>query len=389
MSYIKFYIYKKQYSTDSGQTWSDVSPLETSPSGNPIGNYSTLGECEGQPPQYRTTSGTPYCEGYDKYVEVYSQVSYDGGITWSTTATTTTLVEHNSQDCGYVPPTPFDGKIRLSYSNGNVYSAACNSNTTLTSGETRPAGYTYSAVTTAAIGSCVTSMANSAFTRCISLTSVTIPNSVTFIGAFAFDYCTSLTSVAIPDSVTNYLGGIFEYCRSLTSCTIGSGVTEIGSVTFYQCSGLTRLNSDTNGLFNIPSGVTYIGSDAFHYCTSLTSITIPSGVTYIGAQAFTSCSGLTSVEIPDGVTSIAFNTFEYCRNLTSCTIGSGVTSIGNNAFNGCTSLANVTVKATTPPTLGIGTFTNTGSFIVYVPTSAVDAYRSASGWSSRTIRPIP
>ena len=103
MSYIKFYIYKKQYSTDSGQTWSDVSPLETSPSGNPIGNYSTLGECEGQPPQYRTTSGTPYCQGYDKYMDIYSQVSYDGGITWSTTATTPTLIEANSQDCGYVP----------------------------------------------------------------------------------------------------------------------------------------------------------------------------------------------------------------------------------------------------------------------------------------------
>lgn len=54
-------------------------------------------------PQYRTTSGTPYCQGYDKYVDVYSQVSNDGGQTWTTTATTPTLVESDSEDCGYEP----------------------------------------------------------------------------------------------------------------------------------------------------------------------------------------------------------------------------------------------------------------------------------------------
>ena len=51
----------------------------------------------------RTTSGAAYCDGYDKYQDVYSQVSYDGGETWTTTATTKTLVEHNSVSCGYSP----------------------------------------------------------------------------------------------------------------------------------------------------------------------------------------------------------------------------------------------------------------------------------------------
>ena len=53
-------------------------------------------------PQYRTISGETYCSGqtgYDKYVDVYSQVSYDGGSTWETTATTPTLVEADSPDC--------------------------------------------------------------------------------------------------------------------------------------------------------------------------------------------------------------------------------------------------------------------------------------------------
>lgn len=57
--------------------------------------------------QYRTLSGTPYCSGetgYDKYVNETYQVSYDGGITWSTTGNADVLVERNSTDCGYVPP---------------------------------------------------------------------------------------------------------------------------------------------------------------------------------------------------------------------------------------------------------------------------------------------
>jgi len=55
-------------------------------------------------PMYRKTSGETYCVGFDKMVEEYSQVSFDDGQTWTTTATTEVLVEHNSEDCGYQKP---------------------------------------------------------------------------------------------------------------------------------------------------------------------------------------------------------------------------------------------------------------------------------------------
>lgn len=64
-------------------------------------------------PIYRTTSSSTYCTGYDKYIDVYNQVSYDNGSTWQTTATTSTLVEPNSPDCGYAPPTTY---TKLNYS---------------------------------------------------------------------------------------------------------------------------------------------------------------------------------------------------------------------------------------------------------------------------------
>ena len=49
MSYLKYYIYKRQYSDDDGVTWQDVYPAETEPGGELIGRYDTLAECEESP----------------------------------------------------------------------------------------------------------------------------------------------------------------------------------------------------------------------------------------------------------------------------------------------------------------------------------------------------
>ena len=81
----------------------------------------------------------------------------------------------------------------------------------------------------------VTSVGNSAFEDCISLTLITIPNSVTSIGGDAFYKCISLTSVTIPNSVTSIGRKAFSGCGSLTSITIPNSVTIIGGGTFGGC----------------------------------------------------------------------------------------------------------------------------------------------------------
>ena len=59
MSYKKYYIYKQQVSYDDGETWEDVSPLVTTPSGDSIGEYATLEECEGIAPLCDCSAFTP------------------------------------------------------------------------------------------------------------------------------------------------------------------------------------------------------------------------------------------------------------------------------------------------------------------------------------------
>ena len=78
----------------------------------------------------------------------------------------------------------------------------------------------------------VTSIGDSAFYGCRSLSNIVIPNSVTSIGDSAFKGCKSLGSLVIPNSVTNIGKGAFKWCKSLVEIVIPNSVTSIGDSAF-------------------------------------------------------------------------------------------------------------------------------------------------------------
>ena len=244
---------------------------------------------------------------------------------------------------------------------GNSAFSACDSLTSLTIGDSvlsigNSAFYSCDSLTSVIIPDSVTSIGDSAFYFCDSLTSVTIGNGVTSIGDSAFFFCDNLISVTIGDGVT-YIGShMFGNCNSLTSVTIGDNVTSFGDSVFSGCSSLSSVTiggtyipdgffAGLDNLTNVTLGdkVTSIGVRAFSSCDSLTSVTIPDGVTSIGEETFYNCGSLTSVTIPDSVTSIGEKAFYDCDSLTDVTIGNGVTSIGDLAFRHCNSLTRVII----------------------------------------------
>ena len=201
-------------------------------------------------------------------------------------------------------------------------------------------------------------IADNAFYRCSSLTSITIPNSVTMVGEDAFRDCDSLTSITMP-----FVGATSD----------GTSNTHLGYI-FGASSYSDNAEYVPESLMTVTvTGGTSIGNNAFRDCRFLTSIEIPDNVKSIGESAFKGCSSLTSIEIPAGVKSIGESAFEGCSSLTSIEIPNSVTSIGNYAFYNCSTLANVTIPESLV-NMGISAFWGTPYYTAY--------YENAANWEN-------
>ena len=179
----------------------------------------------------------------------------------------------------------------------------------------------------------------------------------------------------VPEGVTSLGDSCFMYCSSLTSVTLPSTLTSLGISCFSGCSSLTSMT--------IPEGVASIGFKCFQNCSSLLSVELPSAVTSIDSKwLFENCTSLTSVIIPEGTTSLKTRAFYNCTSLVSVTIPQSVTEVGQEAFLKCVSLKTIICKAMTAPEavysgalggsdgyVGRNTY-NTGENTLYVPVGA-------------------
>lgn len=193
------------------------------------------------------------CSGYDKYAKEKKQQSTDSGATWTDVSPAeyrqgSRLIESDSADCGYVPPSTrkFSGVL---VNNGQV-TVACNESSTLSSGETSTTSkYKY-----IEIGECVSIIGEQALLS-EWMTSITVPSNVRRIERMGFANCISASTITLSEGL-EYIGeGAFEWCNSVRTITIPDSVQTIYDLAFYLCSNLRTVV--------IGTGVTYIGDSAF------------------------------------------------------------------------------------------------------------------------------
>lgn len=174
------------------------------------------------------------------------------------------------------------------------------------------------------IPSTVTSIGESAFSRCEALFSVSIPHSVTSIGDSAFENCHNLSAVTVPNSVTTLGEGVFSNCSSLQKVTLPDHLSHLPQNFFMDCSSLPTVT--------LPSALVSIGKRAFYGCGSLSTIELPEDVTVLEEKAFFSCSSLSSFQCSPSLTTIHSKVFQQCNSLLEVYLPQTITQRSPDAF---------------------------------------------------------
>lgn len=152
-------------------------------------------------------------------------------------------------------------------------------------------------------------------------------------------------------------------------------VTNIGQYACYNCVGLTEID--------FPLCET-VGNYVFYNNTDVVSVNMPKLKT-TGTNAFRQLTSLVSVNLPS-LTAINGTVFQKCTLLEKADFPVAK-SVGANAFNGCSVLTALILRNSTMSTLAnVSAFTSTpiasGTGYIYVPSTLVNSYKSATNWST-------
>lgn len=236
-----------------------------------------------------------------------------------------------------------------------------------------------------------------------SITGVTM-TAASWIGSSAFGYAIYLSTAVFPSCETIYYAAFsncglaslsFPVCKTIgENAFLGNSSAlksvyfpeceTIGSFAFRKCAALSSVS--------FPKCET-IYTGAFSECQALTSAEFPL-CTSLGQSAFKGCYALETAILPM-CASVGGSAFEGCIKLAQISLPN-CSVISTNAFSGCSSLASVYLLSTAVVSLASTTaFAYTpisnSSYLgyfgsIYVPSSLVDAYKTASRWSTYSDR---
>lgn len=194
---------------------------------------------------------------------------------------------------------------------------------------------------------------------------------------------TAVKNVHIKDGTTKIAPYAFYCSKSLETIELPDTITEIGAYAFRDTPTLKP--------FILPPKLTKISP---YMLTGVrwTEINIHEGITEIGNGACYNCINVAQITFPQSLKTIGAYSFESCTSLTTIRIGQNIIRLMTGAFIRCSKMNTVIIEATTPPQIdSTDCFSsNAPNRLFYVPDTSVDAYKSATNWSTYAdaIRPL-
>lgn len=214
------------------------------------------------------------------------------------------------------------------------------------------------------------------FGKLSNITTLDLP-SVTTVGNRGMYECQNLQIFNAPN-MTRVGSESFRRCQKLETVICGPDCV-VESWAFMDCSNLTNLNF---------SNIFKVLDNSFNGA-GFTKIDAPN-LTQLGSSSFTWCKALESVKMAL-VKTIVTSSFSQCALLKKA-VFSNVTKIESRAFFNDKSFETLVLEGNSVATLSdANAFGSTNStFLVYVPDSLVEDYKSATNWSTyaNRIKPI-
>lgn len=266
----------------------------------------------------------------------------------------------------------------------------------------------------------------SMFEGCYSLQEVIFPDStISASTVYMFKNCRALKYIKLPTGLLSLNDYTFDGCYSLEKIDMGNDIRLLGKYCFNTCYSLKMINSNIQGVANLPSDLEQIDQSAFNNCSLITDINLSKALTFTGQYAFAT-SGLVNIDYSKVFTTyesglfkstkikeISLSTFPkeiaaYCNKLRTVNVSGNPTTIGESALRntgilsieipesvtsiegyalyGCSSLKSIKFLGSTPPDATSNTwFTSLPkTCIIYVPTGSLSTHQNKSNYPPKS-----